>query len=264
MGNSRKSMTRIEKRKRLDALFDRGAYVRFGSDGQGRPIVNPDAEDDADFVVWVSPPSPYQREMAVREAQAARARVLIEARDNDGSNEWLHVRGFVSALNTDTLIEYVLELDDGEYLSQARRDVLVQKEWDDFNSLRDAMRQYEESEDQDAEEWKPLLERDERFGDQVSKRYTELRDDALAGYKLIPREKLVEKAVDARIEQAGSSAFLSAYEEWMLFYSLRDDEDHLALFFDSPRDVKSLPDEVQVALAGKLSSFISDQGEAKN
>lgn len=262
---TKSKLSRIEKRKRLEALFDRGAYVRFNADSDGRPIVDPEVESESDMKIWVGPPSPLQREMAVREAQANRARMMIEARNNTDSTAWLTIRSFIAQLGTDDLIEYVLDLDEGEYISQARRDILLQKEWEDFNQLRDAMRQYEEAGSPVGDpEWEPLLERDREFGKQVNDRADEIRDDAKEGYKLMPRVKIEEKAIDKRIEQAGSAAFVNAYEEWMLFYACRDDEDHSVQYFDGKDEIKALPQPVQDALALKLAGFITDASEAKN
>lgn len=262
---TRSKLSRIEKRRRLEDLFDRGAYITFNRDSDGRPIVNPTVSSDSDMKIWVAPPSPLQREMAVREAQASRARVMIEARKDENSTTWLTIRAFIANLKTDALIEYVLDLDTNEFLSDARRDVLKQPEWEDFNALRDAMRQFEEAgSPEDDEEWKPILSRDIEFGRQVNDRAEEIRSDARDGYKHMPRPKIEEKAIDKRVDQAGSAAFVSAYEEWMLFYAVRDDEDHSTLYFEDRNDVKSLPQPVQQALGDKLNDFIVDASEAKN
>lgn len=265
MAATKSKLTRIEKRRRLDALFDRGGYVRLGKADDQKFTIDPEVESEDDLLIWVGPPSPLQREMAVREAQAGRARLMVDARSNENSTEWITIRGFIAELSREPLIDYILDLDETEFLSQGRRDVLMQKEWEDFNSLRDAMRQYEEAgSPQDDPEWKSLLERDRAFGEQVTERAVEHRADASAGYALMPREQLEEKAIEKRIEQAGSAAFMTKYEEWMLFYSCRDDVDHKLLYFDTPDDVKSLPDEVQVAFGTKLAAFIADAAEAKN
>lgn len=258
-------LSRIEKRKRLEALFDRGAYIRVNADPDGRPIVDPEEESDSDIKIWVGPPSPLQREMAVREAQAQRARMMIEARKSDDSPSWLTIRAFITGLKTEDLIEYVLGLDENDYLSQARRDVLQHKEWEDFNALRDLMRQYEEAGSPVGDpEWDPLLERDRVFSTQVNDRVDQIRDDARDGYKHMPRQKIEERAIDKRIEQAGSAAFVNAYEEWMIFYACRDDEDHSALYFENKDEIKSLPEPVQDALNDKLAAFITEASEAKN
>lgn len=265
MATKNSKLSRIEKRKRLEALFDRGAYVRMNADSDGRPIVDPEVESDSDVKIWVGPPSPLQREMAVREAQAHRARLMIEARSSTDSASWVTIRSFIGQLGIDELIEYVLDLDESEYVSQARRDVLQQKQWEDFNQLRDAMRQYEEAGSPVGDpEWESLLERDKEFGRQVTERIDEIRENAKDGYKHMPRGKVEEKAIDKRIEQAGSAAFVNAYEEWMLFYACRDDEDHSLLYFEHKDEIKSLPQPVQDALATKLASFITSASEAKN
>lgn len=256
---------RIEKRKRLESLFDRGGYVRLNVDTEGRPIVEPESHDESDILIWVGPPSPLQREMAIREGQARRARVMLDARDREDSDTWLTIHNFVRGLSMGALVDYVLELDEQEHYSQARRDILQQKEWEDINQLRDAMRQYEEAGSPVGDpEWDKFLARDQELGDQIYKRAMEIRDDARAGYMHMPRGKVEDKALDKRIDQAGSGAFMTTYEEWMLFYACRDDEDHTELYFDDPNDIKKLPTEVHGALAEKLQSFISDGAEAKN
>lgn len=259
-----KQLTRLQKRKKLEALFDRGGYVRFNRDADGRPLINPEPSD-TDMLIWVGPPSPFQREMAVREAQAHRARVMLEARDDADSAAWVTIRSFIRSLNIDGLVDYILELDDQDFYTQARRDILQQKEWEDVNALRDAIRQYEEAgSPQGDPEWEPVLQRDREFTRQVIERAEELRDDARAGYLHMPRAELETKASEKRVEQAGSAAFMTSYEEWMMFYACRDDEDHSELYFESKDDVKKLPLTVQGALAEKLGEFIADAGEAKN
>jgi hypothetical protein len=258
-------LTRIDKRKKLDALFDRGGYVRLNSDSQGRPIVDPEVESPNDVLVWVGPPSPLQREMAIRDAQASRARAVLQARNDESSDTWATIRAFIASMSKEELIEFIIDLNETDYIAQARRDVLVEKQWEDFNQLRDAMRNYEDAGSPAGDpEWEPLLERNRDFADQVLARADVLEGDARGGYKFMPRANLEEKAVDLRIEQAASSAFMVAYEENMLFYSCRDDEDHKALYFDSVDDMKSQPQEMQDGLARKLASFITDAGEAKN
>jgi hypothetical protein len=260
-----KKVTRIDKRKRLEALFERGDYVRFNADANGIPVVNPEPPSEDDMRVWVGPPTPLQREMAVREAQASRARAMLSARGKEGSQDWLTVNGFIQGLSMDALLDYVLDLDDTERVQEARRDVLKEDEWDDFNSLRDSMRQFEEAgSPYDDPEWQGLLERDVAFGDQVTARAAELRAAAREGYSMMPRVEVEKKALDKRIDQTGAAAFMSNYEEWMLFYACRDDEDHSILFFDTVSEMKSQPEMVQEALANRLALFIAESSEAKN
>lgn len=259
--------TSIQKRRRLTALYETGDLVRFGKDDAGKPVVlkTDEPSGDDDIAIWVGPPSPLQREMAVREAQAARARAMLEARKKEESDQYVNARAFLANLSFEDLVDYVLDAEENERMARARRDVLAEKEWEDFNNLRDAMRQFEEAGSPDNDpEWADLLARDQQFGEQVYKRGNEIRESDREGLVLQSRDDLEKRALDRRIEIAGTSVFMRVYEEWMLFYGCRDDEDHTMLFFENINDMKSAPDEVQTALNEKLNEFVTDPVEAKN
>lgn len=265
--SSSTKQTNIQKRRRLSALYERGKEVRFGANEQGEPIIktDDDPKSDDDVVIYVGPPSPLHREMAIREAQAERARVMLEARSKEDSTQYVVARSFLQSLGMDALIDYVLEIDEPEVMSQARREVLLEKEWEDFNQLRDTMRRFEEAGSPwDDDEWKPFLARDKEFGDQVFKRSNDIRLARRDGYALMPRPELENKALEKRIDQAGTNVFVRVYEEWTLFYGCRDPEDRVQTFFEDLSDLKSMPDEVQKVLSDTLAEFIADSSEAKN
>jgi len=245
-------------------LYETGGLVRFSRDADGKPIIDGEPTEN-DVQIWVGPPSPLQREMSIREAQAARSRAMLEGRRKEESDQYVNARSFLVNLDFEDLVDYVLDSEENERMTRARRDVLAEKEWEDFNQLRDAMRQFEEAgEPYEDPEWADLLARDKAFGDQVFERGNEIRDADRAGLVLQPREELEKRALDRRIEIAGTAVFMRVYDEWMLFYGCRDDEDHNLLFFENINQMKSMPEDVQVALKNKLDSFITDPVEAKN
>src|ERR1035437_7878251 len=96
------SRTRIEKRKRLSALFEVGKTVRFGPNGVDMP------EHPNDIAIWVGPPNPFQREMALRDAQGARARATLEARDSEHSEQYVNARAFIRNFDKDGVVDFVL------------------------------------------------------------------------------------------------------------------------------------------------------------
>lgn len=262
---TQRKLTRIQRRDRLEKLFDKGKYVYFTATDDGDLIVRAQGgEVEGDLRIWVRPPSPLQREMVVREAQATRARAIVTARDPD-TNEWITIKGFIAQLTDDGLIQYCLDLGEQERIAEARRDVLNEPEWADFNQLRDAIRQWEDAgSPRDDPEWESLLRRDEQYGEQLQTAADELRVAAREAMKLMPRPKLEERAFEKRVESAGTSAFLRDYEAWMLYYACRDDEDHTELYFDTLASLRSQPDGLQNALADTLASFVSEAAEAKN
>jgi hypothetical protein len=258
-GKSR--ILRIEKRKRLEKLFERGRYVCFNADGSVAD------SDDGQWVerIYVASPNPFQRDQAMREGQAARARITLDARENSGSTDWVTIRSFISGLTHSDLVEFILNSKAVERLNDARREVLQEDEWDDFNQLRDSMRQYEEEGSPTSDpKWDSLLERDMTFATQVTDRADVFRDTESESLTMLPREALEKQAVEIRIENAGSLAFVAEYENWMMLYSVRDDNNHDELMFDELLEFKSMPRVFQGAVADTLAGFIDESSEAKN
>lgn len=268
MGNKSKQHPRnIKARKRLQALYARGTVVRFNADGWEKgPFEEPLGPDDEDTVeIYVCAPSPLQREQALREAQAARARASLAAKDeNSDTNEAVMARGWVANLSLDGVIDNALELDEGERRASAEREVLSREEWEDFDALMDAMRQWDEAGNPRTEEWQPLIERDLEFGRQLREEANRRRADDRESMKMLPRKQLEERVFTKRIELAGTQAFMAKYEEQMLLYACRDPEDHDELFFFDGEELLSQDDLVQEALTTVLAEFIKDPREAKN
>jgi hypothetical protein len=267
----------IKARRKLSDLYKKGVEVRFGPNDAGKvegnvgPFVDSEGKPvpatDEHVAMWVQPPSPLQREMALRDAQAARARALVRAKRNEDSEEHLTVMAFLADMSDDTLIEYVLVSDQDSRRNDATREILALKEWEDITSYQDAMRQFEEmtpEELEDNAEYDALMELDSKFADQVSKREAELLDAAREVLQMRGRGAAEAKALEKRAELVGSQAFMREYERQMMFYSVRDVDDTGVLFFESARELAEQEDEVRELLAEALTPFISDGAEAKN
>ena len=280
----------IEKRRKLSELYAKGQEVRFSQDGvvnspvderDGRHLTkdewlqregNPDADtsqylwpSNDDVIVWVTPPSPLQREEVVRAAQSARARiVLLAKKENDDSYESLLSSSFVEEMETENLIDYVLEGEMQEFRPRAMREVLGRKEWEDFSALQDSMREWEELGQPEGPEWDALIERDEEYGKQIQSRMKEMLDDTRDALKLLPDAELRKRAKKRHQDAVGNQSFMEAYERNMLFFACRDDENKKELFFESIQELMSQEEFVQVALANTLAKHISDPKQAKN
>lgn len=264
MGNTSKQRS-IKKRRRLQELYARGREVRFTADSvQDGPFEESLGEDAEAVAMWICPPSPLQREQALRDAQAARQRALLRARKDEDSLESAAARSFIAGLSDDQLHEYLLSLDQADRFQEAQRVVLKDDEWSDFTELQDAMRQWEEAGKPEGDEWTPLLERDTEFGKQVAAESDRLRDSALESLKAVPRPEKEKRAFDKRIELEASSAFMEHYEWAMMFYGCRDDEDHNELFFEDIDEMRSQDERIQKVIGDILGTFITDTREAKN
>lgn len=275
--------TNIKARRRLSDLYKRGVEVRFGADSDGRPYgrVAPEGEgyflgEDGkplplgpdEVAAWVQSPSPLQREMALRDAQASRARALVRARRDKDSPEHLTSLAFLVEMEDVTLIEYVLVSTADERRQDAMREVLAEDEWKDISDYQDAFRQFDEGySDEDLaanEEYQALLELDAKLGEQVDARAMELYTAEHESLVMKGREKVEKEALERRIEIAASQSFMAEYERQMMFFSVRDIDDHGQLFFESARESAEQEDDIRQVFAEALERFISDVGEAKN
>lgn len=271
----------IQARKKLAALYAKGLEVRFGPDPNGNPKISmpdnfegpvsePPGPDD--IQMWVQPPSPLQREEAMRAAQAARAKALVRAKREKDSEEHNTIMAFLADMSDETLIEYVLLQDRDSRKADAMREVLGEDEWKDMASFQDIARSYDEDERSLEEleadpEYQAFMELDIEFGRQVSAREQELMDSQRESLKFqleTGRGNVEQKALKHRAELVGTQAFMYEYELQMRYFSVRQFDDHGLLFFTNPRECAEAPDEVKNAITEALANFISESGEAKN
>lgn len=270
--------TNIKARRALSDLYKQGVEVRFSVDpetgkptGKIGPFVNTSGEHKPpapnEISCYVRPPSPLQRDMAMRDGQARRARALINAKRKEDSEEHLTIMAFLADMSDDTLLDYVLINDSQERQQDAMRDVLSREEWKDITDMQDAMRQFDdmpEEERAENEEWVALMEQDQKFGDDVAERLKELADAQRDALRMQSRESLEKRALDKRSEMIGSQAFINEYELQMLFYSVRDPENHSQLFFESAREFAEQHEDFRAVIEEALHPFINEGVEAKN
>ena len=276
-------MANIAARKKLSALYARGVALRFTPEGPkfADPDVNRGAfpEDDKagpdDVEVWIAPPNPHQREMALREGQAARARALLKVKNDPESEEHLTTKAFLADMSFETLVDYMIVNDQQERLNEAMRSVLGEDEWENFPELQDAMRQYDEAvaayeetgtgvDPRTDPEFNPLREADARFAKAVDEREHEMREAARESMILVGRDELERRAMERRGEMVGSQAFAIEYEDHMRFYSVREPDNRNALFFENVRALREADDVVRDAIVTALRMFITEGAEAKN
>lgn len=258
----------IQARRKLSDLFARGIEVRFGSKdgatyGHVGPFEEPQLPDEV--ALWVTPPSPLQRDMAMRDAQAARAKALLRTLRDQESEEYLTGMAFLADMDFPTLVDYTLMAETESRRNEAIRDVLERDEWKDFASYQDAMRKLEEDDTPDDDpELVALMELDRKYGEQISARETELTSAARDVLQMLGRDRVERKALEMRKEILGSQAFLYEYELQMTYFAVRDIKDHSLLFFDTTKEWAEQDEQIRATVNGALQGFIQEAAEAKN
>lgn len=262
----------IKARRRLDDLFKTGVEIRFGGRYGKKGALAPDKEGpfpdsprDDEIAMWVQPASPHQRDMALRNANAARARAVVTAKNDEFSEEHLMAMEFITDMSEETLYDYILISETDSRRQDAVREILSEDEWSNITELQDAMRMFEENETpEDDPEYIAVREQEKRLEDQVQKREKELRETAYEVLKMKGVASAQKQAIGRRSEIVASQAFMKEYELQMRYYSVRDYENHGVLFFESARDYAEQSDEVHELVDMALETMITDGNEAKN
>ena len=254
----------LSARRKLSELYKRGVEIRFGpAGGRVGPFEESAAEDEV--ALFVAPPSPLQRDQALREAQAKRARALIATKRQEDSEEHLSALAFLAEMSLPTLLDYVLVSGGDDRRGEAIRDVLARDEWKDIATLQDALRQFDEDKTpEDDEEFAAVLAEDAKYGAAILEREKELRDGEQQVLKMLTREDLEKRALATRSDLIGSSAFMREYERQMCFYSVREIGSHDVLFFDTATQFADQEDQIQQTVKDALATFITEGSEAKN
>lgn len=276
-GAEREKMGNIKQRRQLTELFKQGVEIRFGPGPDGKPLgkIGPFVNDHGariapkgdEVAMFVRPPDPVQRDMAIRAAQGRRAAALVRAKRDEESEEHLTILAFLSDMSDETLIEYVVAADTNLRRQEAEREVLALDEWKDMTSYQEAMSHFaslEEHELEENDEYEALLDLDEKYGKQITAREIELTDAQREALGFLQRDQVERKALEKRAEIVGSQAFMAEYEKQMLFYSVRDHDKTHELFFENANELASQPDEVRELINEAIMPFISETGEAKN
>jgi hypothetical protein len=267
----------IRARRLLSDLFKEGVEVRFWRGEDGKPVgkIGPFLDEhgkripptDEEVAMYVTPPDPVQRDMAIRSGQGKRAAALVKAKRDENSEEYLTIMAFLADMSDESLIEYVVLGDTAERRAEAEREVLAYDEWKDMTAYQEAMRQFVEMEPEqlvDNEEYEALMELDEKYGNQVADRERELADAQREALGMIPREQVERKALEKRANIVGSQAFMAEYERMMLYFSIRDADAQDKLFFADADEASAQPDQVRELLEEALLPYITETGEAKN
>lgn len=270
--------TSIKKRRALSDLFMEGVEVRFGKDPEtGKPTgrIGPFVDDEGrplppradEFAMYVRPPDPYQREQAMREANAKRARALVKAKRDEDSEEHLTIMAFLADMEDSTLVDYVLLGDANLRQAEAQREILAEEEWKEMPAYQDALRQFSAMDPGELEgnaEWEAFLELDAKFSNQVAKRERELTDAQRDVLGMLSREQLERKALEKRAEMIGTQAFLDEYQLQTEYFAVRDPEDTTKLYFESAMEFAGQHQTIRDTISEALLPFISDEAEAKN
>lgn len=251
------------KRRRLSDLYVVGKPAEF-DDGENEPIE-----------VWLQKPDPVQHEDGMRGASAARARVLIDARNRE-SDRWLAQKGeLIDVADRDMLVDLAIRDEMAAEQARAEAEISAGEEWakDDYlqgltdswtgvtggRALKDVY-----AENPDDPEAKRVMDEMRRFDDLVTAQVEAEAERLRRDFEHTPEDELLDLAVEKVLDRQAMRAFADEYDAQMTYYSTRDPEDHKLLYFESIDEVRRLDTRVRLALMTHYRDLIVEVPEGKD
>lgn len=246
----------MPKTRRLGDLYVVGKELTI-DDGEGA------------VVVWVNKLNPVDQEAAVRNANAARARVLAGKKDPE-NQERLSIESELLEQSKDELVDFLA----ADALSN-RQDALVaelaaEQEWQDKSYLQGLLDAWEGgledryNRDPEDEEAKSVFEEMDRWQKILDARLEGEKERLLADFGQRPEDALRQQVLERLIQVQADMAWLSEYHLSEVLFAVREPDHHKKKYFNNRSEVEDLSQEVMRALYEGYHDLSIDPTEGKD
>lgn len=252
------------KRRKLTDLYVRGMAAEL-DDGNGA------------VAVWLQKLNPIDRDTAFRRAQAAQARFMMEADDEDSEQfQSMYAQIRSMARDRESLVALAISDEVSKYRERATSERAFDEEtWakDGYlQGLMDAWAGDENNqglaktleEDPDDPEAKRVSAEIERFDAEINEMVQVESERLKKDWVDVPDEQLWRKCAHRMLEVNGIQVYNDAYSSQMLFFGVRDPENHAKRVFGSVAEVGDLSEEVRKELLALMSKLTVDSSEGKS
>lgn len=251
----------MPKKLRLTDLYKVGEEMTFHS-------------EEGKVTVWVQKPNDVQIESIYRRANAAKARYLMTAQDED-SEEYQEAWGIMSELEeVEDILIFALNEELNRAKARATARIEADERWskDDFlQSLFDAWLGDEENPglhrtyalDPEDPEALRVFDALREYEEAVNEAFNAERDHLKAEYADEERSKLLDMAARGWIQINADGIQTRELIRQQTFYSVRDKDKHAQLYFGTVAEVDDLPQVIRDQLTHKVTEFILEVAEGK-
>lgn len=253
----------MPRTRKLTDLYVVGKEVTV-DDGQG-PVT-----------VWVQKLNPFDHDLAMRKANAKRARVLAMARmpkESEERDEYMNQLFDIARNRTETINFLAAEEVSNNYKA-IEAECSAEDEWSDedyLQGLKDAWKDeyfavYADGPDVDEDRYKEaqrISDELSRFDQQVSKEVENRMEMAKKDFEAYPEEKLIHEAVNKLIEAHAEMVWLSEFRRCELWLGVKDGKTKKPLF-ESRHEVDLVATEIISELVRAYAELNVDFVEGKD
>lgn len=218
---------------------------------------NGKCENPEHFHAYLRLPNKFQAVQIKEKAQAARARVLRQARDPQ-SDRYAIIENQIEEVRSqgrDAMISELLGREEYRWHNQAMRE-LVDEEDSDFATVEEDQKRWRHltdlgAEERDEDEYQELTRHLERWNDAVDARYEELvqpEKDALEGQG---DDELAEQIRGIAINEQADGIFMRTFTKWQMVVCVLKPHDKgkpNERVFDNPTELEGTAPEIIAAL----------------
>jgi hypothetical protein len=204
--------------------------------------------------LWLQKLNPVENESAVRAANAARARIMMEKKDTE-SESYLATFNEVMDYSFEDLVEYLAAYAIAMKAEALEAEYAEEKGWikeDYLQGLRDAWedgglkeRFEKDSEDEEAKKVSAELA---RFEHEVNLRMDQERKALAKDYSTRPRTELEQMIMDQIYKLQADMQWMVEYHKQELFWGAREADDHKQKYFQTRAEIDELEGEVLTRL----------------
>lgn len=252
------------RRRRLGDLYVLGRDVTI-SDGRGDAVT-----------IWLNKLNEVDRDAVLRRANAAKARYLIEARNEQSElyqAAWAQIldfddrRALVSVIIADEVIKFrrSVEAELGDDKETWGKDGYLQGLVDAWfgDTTNEGLKSIHIDQPEDPEVVRVLDELN-RFSEEVTARVSMEADRLEADWVAIDEEKLSREATHHILKRRSEEVFVAEFERQQLFYVTREVDDHKKRYFGTIQEIDDLAERVRNELMAAYSLLVVDSDEAKD
>lgn len=254
-------MAKPVKRRRLGELF----HI-------GRTVVIEDGEGDG-VELYLRRPNPFEHEEALREGNAARARVTLRMRDPKCDEHDILEADLEAIGNVEKRRQFLVEEKRQDLYARAYGTLLDEKLWSEEKMIEEVQENLATwtarvpeltEEDEDWDDYQRALAILAEFDQALGEKVDEFSAEELIKMREDSDEDVTEACRRVLIDRAAGLHFFRDYRIACLYYGTRDPEDRSKRYFTSKLEIRELPYEIQTKLLSEYDSLDMTKDEAKN
>ena len=256
---------KVPQKRRLTDLYAIGKEVTLNDDG----------EEAEGIKVYIAKINDIEQKTCIQKSASARAKYMVIERQKDHPERPLYEEQLETMVGSFDNLEGVIDLLIAQKLMEEEASIEAklaadEETWGKNNyveTLRDTWleemeaRYAEDPEDEDA---KRVHDELLRFAHEVDEELEVSRQDLIDSYMGQSPREIIDQGIDRLIDLEGSSAWVTEFQRWRLYFAVRDPDNRKERYFESREELDYLDGKIFKELNDHYESLLVSGVEGKD